>query len=44
MPTHRLTDNRLDGELIGNDPATFTIAPAALRVLVGPKYRHDLST
>ncbi len=27
-----------DGELVGNQPATFTILPQALRVIVGPEF------
>jgi diacylglycerol kinase family enzyme len=27
-----------DGELVGNDPTTFTVLPRVLRVIVGPKF------
>jgi diacylglycerol kinase (ATP) len=27
-----------DGELVGNEPATFTVLPQALRVIVGPEF------
>lgn len=32
----------VDGELIGNEPARFTIAPAALQVITGPTYRASI--
>jgi diacylglycerol kinase (ATP) len=31
----------VDGELVGNEPTTFTVVPRALRVVVGPDYRPD---
>lgn len=31
----------VDGELIGDEPVTFTTIPRALRVVVGPDYRPD---
>lgn len=32
-----------DGELVGNQPATFTVLPRALRVIVGPNFDAGLS-
>jgi diacylglycerol kinase (ATP) len=31
----------VDGELVGNEPATFTVEPRALRVVVGPDYTPE---
>jgi diacylglycerol kinase (ATP) len=33
----------LDGELLTNDPVTFTVRPRALRVVVGPAYMPDVN-
>jgi diacylglycerol kinase family enzyme len=27
-----------DGELVGNEPARFTVLPRTLRVIVGPEF------
>jgi diacylglycerol kinase (ATP) len=34
----------LDGELVSNEPMTFTALPGALRVVVGPDDRADPTT
>jgi diacylglycerol kinase (ATP) len=31
----------LDGELIGNEPVTFSVEPQALRVIAGAEYHPD---
>lgn len=31
----------VDGELVGNEPATFEVLPQRLRVIVGPNYGQD---
>lgn len=33
----------IDGELIGNDPVVFRVAPRRLRVVTGPMYSSDVS-